>query len=442
MKQPIGAGYRIELGSAVKIVDAFAASCGIPCRLVDAEGVVLYQQTLGQELCAQYRSALSSDLCCDNLHLSGAYQAERLGGRYIYLCPSGMGWISSPILVGGQIAGALVAGPVLMMELEDYIASTPMFQETMPLEKLETITGVLRRFPKRSPAQLSHISLQLLANAVYLGDSSRALLEHQESEMQQQNIGGYIQQLKLSGASPGYPRDKEKELLAAITSGDETDARRLLNELLGHILFASGGNFAVMRARSLELMALLSRAAADGGAELEQVLSLNQRFLAESDHLRSADDLTIWLTQVLVRYTSLMFRPGSIQRRDVVYKALHHMKRHLAEKITLEDTARQVGFSPTYFSKVFKDELGIPFVACLSRLRMERAKSLLLSTELSVGEVCTAVGYEDQSYFIKVFRQSTGVTPGRFRKKQGRLDDSKEREAGHDTAKGRKEKSS
>ena len=84
MKQPIGAGYRIELGSAVKIVDAFAASCGIPCRLVDAEGVVLYQQTLGQELCAQYRSALSSDLCCDNLHLSGAYQAERLGGRYIY----------------------------------------------------------------------------------------------------------------------------------------------------------------------------------------------------------------------------------------------------------------------------------------------------------------------------------------------------------------------
>ena len=398
MKQSSGTGRGIDLTDAVRIVDAFAASCGIPCRLVDAEGVVLYQQSLGQELCAQYRSALSADLCCDNLHLSGAYQAERLGGRYIYLCPSGMGWISSPILVGGQIAGALVAGPVLMMELEDYIASTPMFQETMPLEKLGSITGILRRFPRRDPAQLSHISLQLLASAVYLGDSSRALLEHQESETQQQNIGGYIQQLKLSGASADYPRDKEKDLLSAITEGDEAEARRLLNELLGHILFASGGNFSVMRARALELMVLLSRAAADGGAELEQVLSLNQRFLAESDRLRSTDDLTVWLTQVLTRYTALVFRRGGVQRRDVVYSAIHYMRRHLAERITLEDTARHVGFSPTYFSKVFKDQVGSTFVSCLNQLRMERAKSLLLSTRLSVGEVCAAVGYEDQSY--------------------------------------------
>lgn len=52
-----------------------------------------------------------------------------------------------------------------------------------------------------------------------------------------------------------------------------------------------------MRVRSLELMAVLSRAAIFGGADQEQVLSLNQEFMLESDRLHSADDLVGWLTR-------------------------------------------------------------------------------------------------------------------------------------------------
>ena len=46
----------------------------------------------------------------------------------------------------------------------------------------------------------------------------------------------------------------------------------------------------------------------------------------------------------------------------------------------------------------------------------------------SIREICDAVGYEEQSYFIKVFTRFTGVTPGKFRKRGGRLDSSKERD--------------
>ena len=52
---------------------------------------------------------------------------------------------------------------------------------------------------------------------------------------------------------------------------------------------------------------------------------------------------------------------------------------------------------------------------------------LLSDPKQSVGDVCVAVGFEDQSYFIKVFRKYTGVTPGKFRKQQGRIDSKKER---------------
>ena len=183
-----------------------------------------------------------------------------------------------------------------------------------------------------------------------------------------------------------------------------------------------------MRVRSLELMAVLSRAAISGGADQEQVLSLNQEFMLESDRLHYADDMVGWLTRLITRYAGLVFEHTDVKRKDVLYNAINYMKQHLGERVTLEDTARQVGFSANYFSKIFKDEMGCTFNYYLSKLRVDRSKSLLLVSKLSIREICDAVGYEEQSYFIKVFTRFTGVTPGKFRKRGGRLDSSKERD--------------
>ena len=160
---------------------------------------------------------------------------------------------------------------------------------------------------------------------------------------------------------------------------------------------------------------------------MDQVLTLNQRFIKESDFLKTTDQLTVWLHRVIERYTALVFDLVDVKHKDTIYKAIHYMKRNFTGKLTLEETARYVGFSPTYFSKVFKDEMGVTFNGYLGSLRVEHSKTLLLSGDISVGDVCAAVGFEDQSYFIKVFRKYTGVTPGKYRKQQGRLDSRKER---------------
>lgn len=150
--------------------------------------------------------------------------------------------------------------------------------------------------------------------------------------------------------------------------------------------------------------------------------------MSESDRLHSTDDLVGWLTRLITRYAGLVFEQADVKRKDILYDAINYMKQHLGERVTLEDTARQVGFSPNYFSKVFKDEMGCTFSDYLSKLRIDRSKALLLVSKLSIREICDAVGYEEQSYFIKVFTRFTGVTPGKFRKRGGRLDSSKERD--------------
>ncbi len=417
-----------DLNMAREMVDAFVCSTGVGCFLTDAQGRELYRRESGRELHTRC-GALMGDLACPELHKYSVTESERFGGRYIYFCPMGMGCFAAPIILGGKIVGALSAGPVMVMDPEDNAASVPALQQIHSAEKLEQILDLLQEFPRREPGDLSHLSVMLLSTALYIGGEHRSLLERRQTQEQYQDIGEHMQQLKLEGAHASYPLDKEKALTHAITEGDQSEARKLLNELLGHIFFATGGDFATMRARSLELMSVLSRAAAEGGADLEQVLQLNQRFLKESDYLRSTDELTTWLTRVIERYTALVFDLVDVKHKDTIYKAISYMKRNFTGKLTLEETARHVGFSPTYFSKVFKDEMGTTFNNYLGSIRVERSKALLLSGERSVGDVCAAVGFEDQSYFIKVFRKYTGVTPGKFRKQQGRLDSKKERGA-------------
>jgi two-component system response regulator YesN len=65
---------------------------------------------------------------------------------------------------------------------------------------------------------------------------------------------------------------------------------------------------------------------------------------------------------------------------------------------------------------MFREELGITFVEYLTMVRMEEAKKLLMDPSLSVVAVASQVGYEDASYFSKVFKKYVGVSPNRYRR--------------------------
>ena len=83
------------------------------------------------------------------------------------------------------------------------------------------------------------------------------------------------------------------------------------------------------------------------------------------------------------------------------------------------NAAAVAGVTPPYLSKVFKTETGVSFVDYLNGIRVEQAKYLLLSSDSSLKEIAGATGFGDQSYFTRIFRLSTGVSPGKYRKSAG-----------------------
>ena len=95
--------------------------------------------------------------------------------------------------------------------------------------------------------------------------------------------------------------------------------------------------------------------------------------------------------------------------------ACEYIEKNFQENINLNKISNYVSLSKNYFCNIFKKETGITIWDYLIRIRMEEAKKMLLETGQKTYEVSERVGYEDPSYFGRLFKKYTGFTPIEFR---------------------------
>lgn len=98
------------------------------------------------------------------------------------------------------------------------------------------------------------------------------------------------------------------------------------------------------------------------------------------------------------------------------------MEQQLGEDISLTSIAGQLGLSPAYLSRLFKEVRRESFTQFLTSLRMQRSKNLLETSSLNIGEIGQNVGYWSNNHFIKVFRKAYGVTPGEYRRRHQQME--------------------
>lgn len=101
---------------------------------------------------------------------------------------------------------------------------------------------------------------------------------------------------------------------------------------------------------------------------------------------------------------------------QMIVGIVRYMQEHLKEEISLNVLANEFYLSAQYISQLFKNEIGVNFLAYLTNIRMEQAKKLLLSSDDTVAKIAEKSGYADYRVFTKAFKKSEGVTPSQYRR--------------------------
>lgn len=416
-------GFDIE--KARSHVGSYTRATSMECRIIGARGELLHESCDNSGICSfcKKKQATSKKIDCANVHLYGSYQAERFDGKYVFFCPLGLAHWASPIVSDGIMRGALVAGPVLMVNpdeflLEELIQENGIAEVPTELHKYIKDVPVIKPDIVNSLSELLYIVADSISTDHSLHDEQRHYYELQAG------ISDAVQKIKQTenndSALGSYPFEKEKELLGKIALGDKPASQKILNEILGYIFFSCGKDFDVIKARVLELIVLLSRAAVEGGADIEEVFGLNYRYLSDIHSFNNVEELCFWLSSIMARFTDCVFNLADVRHKDTIYKALDYIKRNFSKRITLEEVAGQVYLNPSYFSKIFKNEMKTTFVSYVNRIRVNAAKKLLNNIGIPLTDVSSMVGFEDQSYFTKVFKRATNVTPGKYRESRGK----------------------
>jgi AraC-like DNA-binding protein len=165
------------------------------------------------------------------------------------------------------------------------------------------------------------------------------------------------------------------------------------------------------------------------GAQLKFAEETCARMAAENANRRFCSlemiraNLLLLIGTVCRRYEAELLKLAAAQahrrsRRDALSRVMRHVRENLGRRVALADAARAADLSPNYLAHLLKKETGKTFTDLVTERRMEKARELLAHTTLRISEVAEAVGFEDEAYFARRFRQCFNLAPRDYRRSQ------------------------
>jgi len=323
---------------------------------------------------------------------------------------------------GGRLVGNLVASPFLLIDPSELQPEELIFLNRSKLKKRENIKKALSSVPvvKDEDARQAAHHLFLLADSLSDPDLS-GLLKVREAQELQGKIADQICDLKnldrdfTPHSLSKLIYEREREIIGKIRLGDRSGAKEILFQLLAIILIQYLENFELLKISILELLIILSRAAVEAGAKIEDILGMRYGFVTELARIKDQENLCLWVVKVLEKLTDRIYQTGNGKNYQRLKKALDFIETHYGEPLNVNRVAKEVYLSSSRLSHIIKNELDITLVDYILKIRIDKAKGLLRERELPISQIALEVGFPDQSYFTKVFKKVENCTPKVFR---------------------------
>ena len=231
----------------------------------------------------------------------------------------------------------------------------------------------------------------------------------------------YIDQMvEFQNEIPIFITEMETKLIDKVKAGNLDNVELIFQEIVNNII-EEKLEPETIKIRVLDLIYRVieevEKATTDSRESLYEVSSWIREILkveTKRDMSRITTKISNKLFDILRRY-----RKGSNTRHSI-NQALDYIEDNFNKDLSLKKVSDEVGLSIYYFSHLFKEEVGESFVTFLNKLRIRKSKQLLVNSNFNIAEIAYRVGYNDQNYYTRVFKEYEGVTPSEFRiKNQG-----------------------
>ncbi|MFC5529670.1 response regulator [Cohnella yongneupensis] len=206
--------------------------------------------------------------------------------------------------------------------------------------------------------------------------------------------------------------DREEELLFDLRTGNKENVMRKLDALLDDFKQEKLDPDIA----EVELLKLLFHglevAKETGGNSAE--LGGAARIRLELRNVETQSEMADWIRQEMEKIMDWIVGVRQKSKHSAVERALAYIEEHYGRDLTQQEVADYVQMNATYFSLLFKEQMGLSYIKHLTKVRMEKAKAFL-NEGMPIQEISEKVGYYHARHFSEVFKKQTGMTPGQYR---------------------------
>lgn len=322
----------------------------------------------------------------------------------------------------------LILGPTRQVSSSERELQELAFRADVPAEDLDAFLSGMRSIVRMPMDSV----IQMLCAINFIWSGERLGLEDVTiTETEQRSLKQLLEQQKndkpinaFFAETQAHPNvynslELEQKMLRMVRKGDTA----ALREWIAAAPAIRGGTLAADQLRQVKntfivSTTLVSRAAIQGGLDVEDAFALSDAFIQKGELLNSVHLLTNLQYHMVLEFTERVerIRHGA-EPSQMFLSVANYVQHHISEPIRTEDLAKALYMSRPYLSARFRQESGQTLTDFILKEKVEEAKRLLRYTDKSLPAIGLYLGFSSPSHFSRVFKKYAGCTPGGYREK-------------------------
>jgi AraC-like DNA-binding protein len=327
-------------------------------------------------------------------------------------------YISMSVVSNQGFEGTIIVGPSLPFTLFEHKING-LINDTNLFANREHVFHYYQSLPIIAYERLVNIAVliyQMFSGKFIAADQIQDQLELQVEETKMQDAIHSVQNDEL--ATHHNPLN-EKKLLTIIREG-QTEALKRFSQLNKENTGILSKSSHIRSKKNLSIIgiALAARAAIEGGLHSEIAFSVSDLYIQRLEDLRTDKEIDQLCLIAFFELTEKVAQVKDARYSKTVTICKNYIYDQRFSKITHESIAGHAGISPNYLSVIFKKETGVPVNEYIQQIKIEEAKNMILFSNTPLSEIGSLLSFSDQSYFTKVFKKHTGLTPKQYQQTQ------------------------